>query len=218
VSGVHLFGGTNQSDVPLPDYEGNSGAAQVTSSFSNTFGFPLGDPATATLTSAQLSSWLDGDFAAQFAPASWEASFSNAESTPMSVRVGKQHRIELPTTANHAAIRQVYAALVSVAELSSGALNAEAFKTVVDHAAAELSSAVQGLGDMQAELGVSQKALTDAKENLKMRKNWLTQAIQTSEQVDPYEAATRVNGLMNQLEASYSVTGRISRLSLLNYL
>ncbi len=45
-----------------------------------------------------------------------------------------------------------------------------------------------------------------------------TEAIGAMESVDPYEAATRVNILMTQLESSYAVTGRISRMSLLNYI
>jgi flagellar hook-associated protein 3 FlgL len=36
--------------------------------------------------------------------------------------------------------------------------------------------------------------------------------------VDSYEAATRINLLMSQLETSYALTGRISRMSLLSYI
>jgi flagellar hook-associated protein 3 FlgL len=218
VSGVHVFAGRNQGTPPLPNYEGSAGEAQVNASFGTAFGFAVGDPALQDVTAAQAKAWLDGDFAAQFGPTNWQATFSDASSDTMSVRVGINQRVNLPATANDDSIRNVYAAIVSVVTLSTGQLNDGAFKALVDDAAAKLSSAVQGLGDMQAELGISQKALQNAKEQMTMRKTWLNSAIQMSESVDPYEVATRVNGLMNQLEASYSVTGRISRLSLLNYL
>jgi flagellar hook-associated protein 3 FlgL len=71
---------------------------------------------------------------------------------------------------------------------------------------------------MQARIGINQKALEEATNQLKSRKTWLNEVILKTESVDTYDVATRINGLMTQLEASYSVTSRISRISLLNYL
>jgi flagellar hook-associated protein 3 FlgL len=42
--------------------------------------------------------------------------------------------------------------------------------------------------------------------------------IDNLEQVDPFEAATRVTTLMTQLETAYSLTARVQRLTILNYL
>ena len=38
------------------------------------------------------------------------------------------------------------------------------------------------------------------------------------EGVDPYEASNRLTELMTQIETAYSVTARIQKLTLLNYL
>jgi flagellar hook-associated protein 3 FlgL len=38
------------------------------------------------------------------------------------------------------------------------------------------------------------------------------------EGVDPYEASTRVSGLMAQIELSYSLTARLQQMSLLKFL
>jgi len=38
------------------------------------------------------------------------------------------------------------------------------------------------------------------------------------EGVDPYEASTRMNSLLAQVEASYTLTSRIQQMSLMNYL
>ena len=38
------------------------------------------------------------------------------------------------------------------------------------------------------------------------------------EGVDQYDAATRLTQLQNQLDSSFAVTARLSRLSFLNYL
>ncbi|NJM28730.1 MAG: hypothetical protein HC855_00075 [Rhizobiales bacterium] len=42
--------------------------------------------------------------------------------------------------------------------------------------------------------------------------------VQESEGVDQYEAAMRMNQLMTQLEASYAITAKISKLTLADYL
>jgi flagellar hook-associated protein 3 FlgL len=53
---------------------------------------------------------------------------------------------------------------------------------------------------------------------MESRSSLLESAIARTEGVDPYEAVMRLNTLTNQLEASYSVTSRISKLSLVNYI
>jgi flagellar hook-associated protein 3 FlgL len=218
VGGIFPFAGRNQNVAPLPAYEGGAGQAQVVAAFSSAFGFPPGDPAMATLTGTQVTAFLDGGFAALFASPNWNGAFSTASVENVKLRVGHEEQLDLMPNANTQAIRDLYAALVSVSELATGELSDDTFKALVDKAAQKTSSAVQGLGDMQARLGIGQKALADATEQLKLRKTSLTDAIHMSESVDTYEVASRINGLMTQLEASYSVTSRISRISLLNYL
>ena len=74
------------------------------------------------------------------------------------------------------------------------------------------------IGAEQARIAMSEQRLNMAMEALQTRKNNLSSAVAELEGVDPYEAATRVNLLMTQLETSYALTGRISRLSLLSYI
>jgi flagellar hook-associated protein 3 FlgL len=218
VGGVFPFSGRHQDMAPLPNYEGSTGQAQVSSTFATTFGFPPGDPAMQTLTGNQITAFMDGSFAGLFSSPNWEGTFSKASVENIGLRVGRGDKLDLLPNANAQAVRDLYSALVSVSELSTGQLSGDTFKALVDKVAEKTSSAVQGLGDMQARLGIAQASLADVTEQLKARKTSLTDAIQRSEQVDTYEVATRINGLTTQLEASYSVTARISRISLLNYL
>ena len=46
----------------------------------------------------------------------------------------------------------------------------------------------------------------------------MTRHIGALENVDPFEASTRVSALLTQVETAYAMTARIQRLSLLNYL
>ena len=67
-------------------------------------------------------------------------------------------------------------------------------------------------------MGAGQQAVTQANAKHTSMKTILEDQIQQSESVDPAEAATRVNNLTTQLEANYTVTGKLAKLSLLNYI
>ncbi len=46
----------------------------------------------------------------------------------------------------------------------------------------------------------------------------MTEHVNLLEGVDPYEASSRVNALLTQVETAYALTARLQRLSLINYL
>jgi flagellar hook-associated protein 3 FlgL len=46
----------------------------------------------------------------------------------------------------------------------------------------------------------------------------ITTQIGSLENVDPYEASTRLNNLTTQLETSYTLTGKIQQLTLSKYI
>jgi flagellar hook-associated protein 3 FlgL len=67
-------------------------------------------------------------------------------------------------------------------------------------------------------LGIAQRQLASYAMEQERNSARLAESIQSLEGVDPYEAATRMNSLLTQLEASYAVTARISRLTLLSFI
>ena len=73
-------------------------------------------------------------------------------------------------------------------------------------------------GLIAGRLGTTEKVITDSTELLKHRNDILNREIVSLEGVDQYEVSTRINLLTTQLEASYSITARINRLNLMNYL
>jgi flagellar hook-associated protein 3 FlgL len=218
VDGAFLFAGRNSTTPPIRKFNGGTGEAQFDASFHSEFGILKTDPTAKNITPSQLETFLNGDFSALFAPPSWNANVSNATSENVSSYIGRGQNIDLLANANEEPIRNIYTAIVAVVEISASAVNDESFKKLVDVAASKVSSAVQGLADMQSRIGINQKSLEEATNQLKSRKTWLNEVILKTESVDTYDVATRINGLMTQLEASYSVTSRISRISLLNYL
>jgi flagellar hook-associated protein 3 FlgL len=91
-------------------------------------------------------------------------------------------------------------------------------QVVTDSATRKLSEGIQELGEIQARIGHGQQAIRLATERMSAKVSKLETAVGKTEGVSQYDAAARVNALMTQLESSYAVTGRISRLSLLSYL
>lgn len=218
VNGTFLFAGRNQTQAPLTTYDGGPAEQQTETLFQNQFGMTNTDPLVQNLSSSQIRAFLNGGFQNIYESPNWETSISNATNDNVLAQLGRAERIDVLANTNEKPIRDLYQAVVSVIELTEGQLNDDSFKTLVDLSAAKVSSAVQGLADIQARVGMNQKALQNATDQLKSRKIWLNDAIVKTESVDTYEVATRINSLTTQLEASYSVTSRLSRISLLNYL
>jgi flagellar hook-associated protein 3 FlgL len=218
IDGVFLFGGRNQSIPPMNEYAGSTSQTQFSLLFQADVGASHLDPAVANVTASQLEIFLSGSFQNLFSSPTWESTISNASSENVLAQVNDGEKIDVLANANEEPVRKLYEAMLAISELATGNLNDSAFKKLVDIGASKVSSAMQGLADIQARVGLNQKSLSDATNQLKSRKSWIDEAILKSETVDTYEVATRINGLMSQLEASYSVTSRISRISLLNYL
>ena len=218
VDGFFLFAGRNQTSPPIKEFSGGAGEAQFDLLFQAEFGIAKNDPGVVNLTPSQIETFLNGSLSTMFQSPDWENTMSDASSQNVLAYVSNGQNINILPNANDEPIRQLFEALISVSEMLEGELNDMSFKELVDTAASKVSSAVQGLADMQARVGLNQKSLQDATDQLTARKTWLNEAILNTESVDTYEVANRINGLMTQLEASYSVTSRISRISLLNYL
>ena len=105
-----------------------------------------------------------------------------------------------------------------VADLGIKNLNKEAGRAIIDTAMKVLGEAMGEMASAQGNLGTAQETLEKANERMSLQADILNKEINALEAVDPYEAATRVNTLMSQIETAYALTGRIQKLSLLNYL
>jgi flagellar hook-associated protein 3 FlgL len=218
VDGAFLFSGRNQDTLPLEAFHGGAGEADFDARFMAVFGVSKTDPAVETISPTQIDGFLNGNFPAIFASPAWEANISNATNDNVKAFLGQGQSVDVLANVNEGPFRELYAAFIAITEFTRGDLNDASFKKLIDGMATKVSSAVQGLADIQARIGVNQNTLDDANEQLKAKKNWLNEAILKTESVDTYDVASRINALMTQLEASYSVTSRISRISLLNYL
>jgi len=219
--GAYLFAGINADVRPLSDYFDTPAPANrvaVASSFSGTFGFSQSDPVVASITGADMQTYLNTGFATLFDTAAWTTDWSTASSQNVRNRISTNELIETSTNANEKAITKLAMAYTMVADLGIENMNQDTVTVVADAAAKTIGEALTDLTELQVKLGTAQERVPNASERMSIQIDIITKQINTFEKVDPFEASTRVSSLLNQLETAYALTARIERLSLLNHL
>ena len=220
-SGKFLFGGINSEVAPIENYLSSppsAGKAAVDGAFLTEFGVTQSAAGVGSITATQMDIFLNGAFSNLFTPTAWSSTFSSASDQNRTARIDADYTVEVSTNANEAAFRDFAKAISMAFDLGTGTLNQAAFEKVVDKAVAVSAASAQEIGLIAGELGTSEKLITDTTLQLKQRNEILNREIVSLEGVDQYEVSTRVNLLTTQLEASYSITARINRLNLMNYL
>ena len=77
---------------------------------------------------------------------------------------------------------------------------------------------VNGLNQQRTTVGIATERVSKAEDRLQAQEDILTKSLGSMENVDPEEAATRLNTMKTLLETAYAVTAKIQQLSLANYL
>jgi len=219
--GQHIFAGTNVDQIPLADYfatPATAGKLAVDAAFLADFGIAQSDPTAIAITGPAMQTFLDTTYAGLFDPVPWSATWSTADDNKMVSRIEPTRAIETSVNANEQAFRDLARAFTMAFDLGTGNLNEAAFEAIVDTAVPLAANSIQKIGNLQGDLGVAEQETAKATARLKAQMELLNKEVLSFEAVDPYEAATRVNNLITQLESSYALTGRIGQLSLLNYL
>jgi flagellar hook-associated protein 3 FlgL len=221
VNGAYIFSGINSDVQPIaPYYQTPPSASQqaVAAAFTSTFGTTQSDPANTNIPSAAMGTFLTTTFANLFSGTAWGNTWSAASDQNARSRISTSQLIDTSTNANQQPFQQLASAYTMVADLGVQNLNSSAFQTVVNQAAQLVGSAIQGLNTIESTLGAAQTSITNANDSMSIQTNFLTTQINNLEAVDPAEASTKLSALMTQIDTSYSITGRIQQLSLLNYL
>lgn len=221
VDGGYLFAGINADVKPIADYyqsPTSAGRQAVANAFQTDFGMTQSDLGAASITAADMQTFLDTTFAGLFDTPAWTADWSSASDQNVRNRISTSELIETSTNANEEAFRKLASAYTMVADLGVENLNQGAFRTVVDKAVGAVGEVVQQLATIQATLGTAQEQVSNANDRMSIQMDILTNHISTLESVDPYEASQRVTSLMTQIETAYAMTARIGQMSILKYL
>lgn len=219
--GEFVFSGINTDAQALVDYDGSSGAAAKTAvenAFVTEFGFPVDDPGAAGISPGALKSFIDGAFSTLFDDANWQTLWTDSALQGMRAKISPRELAEVPVTAHAGGFRDIVAATVLVTQFIDGALSDDAVETLANSALEMTATAIARLGSEQSKIGVVEERIETANERMDYQKNILEKQLSEVTDVDPYEAATRLNQIIVGLEASYAATARIQSLSLMNYL
>ncbi|WP_166141795.1 flagellar hook-associated family protein [Methylosinus sp. RM1] len=221
VDGVQIFGGVNTDVAPLSDYFSDppSTAKQaVDQAFFGAFGVAQGDAGAASITDQQIQTFLSGPFADLFSSTSWSSDWSSATDETTKNRISLSQTSETSVSANEAALRKIAQAYTMVADLGVETMSSSAYRQILETASVAMSDAISELTTLRAKVGVMQKGVSDANESLSAQRDMIATQIGSLENVDPFEASTRVNNLTTQLETSYTLTGKIQQLTLSKYI
>lgn len=221
VNGEFVFAGINNDVAPIAEYfETPPGAPKlaVDAAFLAEFGFSQSDPAAASITAADMETFLAGSFAAMFGQPAWSTNWSTASDENMTSRISPATLFESGTNANIEPIRKLAMAFTMMADLGGKTLNDQAYVAMTNRAVALASEGIHELALEQGNLGIKQQRIDRADRIMSLQLDILNKDITNLETVDPYETTTRLNQLISQIEVSYAVTGRLQQLSLVRFL
>lgn len=213
----YLFGGVQSGSAPMSDYDDGAQAAAITA-FQTAFGGRTpDDPSISDITPADMETFLDGAFAAEFGDPAWGTNWSAASDEVRTSAISPSETVTTSTTANETAMRKLAMAYTMVAEFSTSNLDDATLEVVVTKAREIMGEAINDLTGIRTGLGATQARIETVNAQLTTSTDNLENKISLFEGVDSAEAKTRVDLLTTQIEMSYSMTSQIMQLSIMNY-
>ncbi|MBP1842160.1 flagellar hook-associated protein 3 FlgL [Rhizobium petrolearium] len=239
VKGEYIFAGINTDVKPMEDYFAPGSPAKA--AFDTELNYYMSSqvppiPSLSAMTEDQMNDFLD-DLEAKFngtAPLTnpphpaalagqdlWTTFFSSASDENMKSRISPTEVIDSSTNANSAGMRNfAFASIVSM-ELLQTSVSQEAREAVSSRTNAVINKAMNGVDSINQQrttIGISTERVSKVEERLQAQEDILTKSLGYMENVDPEEAATRLNTMKTLLETAYTVTAKIQQLSLANFL
>jgi len=211
-----LFSGTDTGNAPFTRFEDGPEAA-ISAAFLTRFGVAVGSAGASTITAADMTDFMDNEFAALFDDPAWGTTWSSASSDDIISRIGVSERVKTGTNANEESLRLVAEGMSAIAGLGIASLSEAARDAVIEGTRTRIGQSVSDVAALQSELGYAQNAIERADQRMSLARDLLTRTVVETEGADPAEAKVRVDLLTTQLEMSYALTGQLSRLSILNY-
>lgn len=233
VKGEYLFSGVNTDVKPLEEYStANSPIQAAVDRELQAFMSANGIATEAAITKDQMGVFLDdlekkfmGEVSITSPPHPgplgstdfWTEFVSNASDTNMKSRISQGEIVQTSTNANTAGMRSfVFGSIVAIEFLGGQFTNAQ--EAVVKKANEAIGRGETGITAERSSLGLSAERVKKADESLEAQKKIIETHLRDLEGIDEAEASTRVNALRLLLETSYTLTGKLQSLSLVNYL
>ncbi|MCG7361927.1 flagellar hook protein [Roseomonas sp. ACRSG] len=218
--GQKVFGGTDSGSRPLQDIA--KLPAQVQSMLDAAVAANGDAPLDATGV-AGLMQDIEDIFAgpgSAFYSLYYGSSSTTGDGKPNMVRIGEGQTLAYDARADNAAFRDAFKALAMTSLLGNGGgkLGDDAKVALADRAGELMRGAQSGLTTLAGTLGTKQARLERVAEIQSRAVDAAAAQINDLEQADYYTLSDQISTMQIQLQATYSITAQLSKLSLVNYL
>ncbi|MEM8748823.1 MAG: flagellar hook-associated family protein [Pseudomonadota bacterium] len=217
-NGEHIFGGINSSVPPLENYQTSGAKLELEAQFTNHFGFPPDDSSALTIDKSQMAGFLDVVLEPALTGAGWTTHVSAASDHPIRARIGLNETRDVSVSANESGAQKMVLAGIISSEFLSGTLGGGAQDAVLEKAIGLVTSSQAEIADLRGDVGLTTNRIQRSNERMVVQNDEMERYAVEMTSVDPFEAATRMNSLLTQIETSYTLTGRIQQLSLMRFI
>lgn len=221
----YVFAGEKINITPLNNFitePASIAKSQIDAAFSSNppdgFGFSQTSAMVSSITSQQLETFINGPLASFFSADQWMTNWSNASSGSLKNKISPNQEIDTSVTSNDPALRKIAMAYVMASNLGVENMNPNTYQTLLRLTNGILDEGIKLLTSTRTQVGVMQQYLQGTNDALQGKSQSLEIQISEFESVNRTEIAARINSLMGQIEASYTLTSRISNLSLVRFL
>ncbi len=205
VGGRSLLAGTATDQLPLANPQTIISSLQVT----------ISGQTTAAGIEAAVNSWFDTP-GGGFDTVAYQGS-----TTPLApFRISDGQQTDAGITAGDPALRELIKGFALAVLASDGVLSGkpEEQRMLLRKAGEHILSSQHGLSELRAHIGASQAGIETAISRNESEAASLEIARNSLLSADPYKTAGELEAVRGNLEMLYTLTARISRLSLANYL
>ena len=229
VNGEYLFSGLRTDQLTMNGYE-VADAATGMSMADVVNGIAAGGPTSAADAASKIAD-LDTVFSSSDTVTpnrNFEASFFNGmplldgggnPNGRVQAFVAENTDVHYGIQANDPFFTEIFKGVAMIASVDPASINdIGAYRAWMGESVSAMVDGIKGMTETEARLGKQREFLEDTTIGLEGKRDIYHNKILDLERADPYEAAAKLSALQTQLEATYSTTARISKLSFLNYM
>lgn len=221
-NGEYVFGGINTAKEPLKSYTSTSAAKASFDAALSNYMTTNGIASMSDFTVTQMKDFVENKLAPMYDASSpsdtFKTDWSTAADTNMMSRISTSETVKSSSSANNEGFRKFAMASVMGIELLGSKVSSDVRQYISKTTISYMGEAVAGVDGERSSLGLSEARVTTANTTLTTQVNIVETAFNGLNEVDAYAASTKVNNLLAQMEASYTLTSRIQKLSLVNYM
>jgi flagellar hook-associated protein 3 FlgL len=148
----------------------------------------------------------------------WTTYGSKASDTNMTSRISQNEVVETSTNSNSQGMRYFAMTAMTAMTFLDEKVPSDVRELVATRSVTNIGTVISGLNQQQSQLGLSESRVSKANDSLAAQKKIIETHLLDIEGIDTYEVKTRLDLLQQQIEIAYSLTSRLQKMSLVNYL